>query len=321
MANYSGTYAGKRLDLAMSLWEHASQMPDFIGLKVLPVFEVMEKAASYSVVTRETILQVAETRRGPSGDYNRINFGAKDKSFDCKEHGLEITVFDDKRRLYRSDFDAESTSLEIVKETLMRALEQRIRDAVYNTTTFTGAAYFTDRQAAPWSTASSDWITHVIEGAEKVRQNSGMAANALIIGPETLSNLLKNTKTRDQYKGAVVITIDMILRDLRALVGLEYLLVGKARKNTAKEGQTFSGADIWDKKYAMVARIKPPGQAGSILVDSLGSSKLWVEDSPVPLVVEMYREEQRRSDVFRVRHNVDDDGVEKDFGHLLQVEA
>ena len=38
----------------------------------------------------------------------------------------------------------------------------------------------------------------------------------------------------------------------------------------------------------------------------IGRTFLWTEDSPENPIVEEYREEKKRSDVFRVRHNVDE---------------
>ena len=50
----------------------------------------------------------------------------------------------------------------------------------------------------------------------------------------------------------------------------------------------------------------------------LGRTFLWTADSPQNLVVEQYREEQTRSEIYRVRHHVDDDAfIFTGAGYLL----
>lgn len=318
--NYSGTYSTPRLDLGVTMMEHVTQMNEFIGAKVLPVFRTPKQAADYSVITKETILQRAVARRAARANYNRINFGAKDRSYRCEEFGLEIPVDDQERALYMSDFDAESAAMQVLGRVLALEREIRVKDAVFNTTTFTGASLFTDKSGTPWSTASTDWIAHVLDAKELVRKNCGMVPDSLVIGAETLTNLYKNTKTKDQFKGIDVITLEALERAILSVTGLRNLIVGNARFNSAAEGETFSGDDVWSKKYAMVA-VLAPGEGAALPTPSLGRSFLWIEDSPVDYVVEMYREEQSRGDIFRARHNLHEKINDPNFGHLLQVEV
>jgi hypothetical protein len=46
------------------------------------------------------------------------------------------------------------------------------------------------------------------------------------------------------------------------------------------------------------------GSGRDIMQPCVGRTFLWTADSPSNAVVEEYREEQTRSDVYRVRHNV-----------------
>jgi hypothetical protein len=39
---------------------------------------------------------------------------------------------------------------------------------------------------------------------------------------------------------------------------------------------------------------------------ALGRTFLWMPDSPTQLTVDQYREEQTRSNIYRVRHNCDE---------------
>lgn len=318
MVNYSGTYASPRLDLGVAFMEHSAELDEFIGLQILPMFRTQRKAASFSAITRETLLQDSLALRAPRSGYNRIRTGAEDKSYTCVEYGLEHVVDDAERELYANDFDAEDAAAKITARALMLQLEKRINTLVFNTTTWTGASLYTDNSAAPWDTATSDVVSHVLAAKEKVRVGTGMPANALILAKAQMENLLKNEYIVDRFPGANVVTEDMIRANLASIFGLSKLIVGGAVRDSAIEGQAFSSADVWSDDYAMVARVAEQGDP--LQTPCVGRTFLWVPDSPSEITVEMYREEQSRGDVLRARHNVDELIFDSAFAHLMKID-
>lgn len=313
------SYATPRLDLGTAYMEFmdAGSMPQFVATDVLPTFRTPRQAAKFSALTRETMLSAAAAGRASRSSYNRVDFGAEDKSYSCEEFGLEGLIDDRERILYSNDFEHESAVLMHVTQKLKLAMEVRTAALVFNTTTWTGSALYTDRSAAPWATVSSDVITHVLAAKEKVRAGTGMEANALILGRGVFEALLSNTGIKAQFPGAPIITLQMVKNALAQIFGLEKLIIGNAVKNTADEGQTASLSDVWGSTYAMVARVADQG--AGLQTPCLGRSFLWTPDSPEELVVETYREEQVRGDVLRARHDVDEVILSAEFGHLLKV--
>lgn len=318
MVNYA-TYAAPRLDLGEAFMEHMAALDEFIAPLVLPVFRTTRKSASFSAITRETLLQDPAALRAPRSGYNRINLGAEDKKYDCPEYGLEEVVDDSERSLYANDFDAEDASTKMLARALMLKWESRVATAIFNTTTWTGATLFTDNSGAPWDAAASDSIAHVTAAKEKVRALTGMRPNALIISEAQLNNLLVQTVIKDRFPGAAVITEQMIRANLGAIFGLTKLIVGGAVKNTGAEGQAFSGSDVWSDDYAMVALVADPG--APLQTPCVGRSFLWVPDSPLEVTMETYREEQSRGDVVRARHSMDELVIDPSYGHLMKVDA
>ena len=77
------------------------------------------------------------------------------------------------------------------------------------------------------------------------------------------------------------------------------VLIGRAARNGAKKGQSYSGSFIWGNNKVVLAKLG----AGEFTAGGLGRTLLWNEDSPTPLVTETYRDEARRSNVIRARHN------------------
>jgi hypothetical protein len=131
--------------------------------------------------------------------------------------------------------------------------------------------------------------------------------------------LLDNTGIKDSIKYVARLTEAEILNALADILGLKKIVVGKAIYNSAKEGQTFVSADIWNDDYAMVGVVAEDGQ--NLIQPSVGRTFLWVSDSPDNATVESYRDEKHRSDIFRVRQNVDEKVIDKYFAHLLKVDA
>lgn len=322
MPRYSGTYAAPRLDLGVALWEFMLGRTNFIGAgpagsAVLPIFATQKKSAAFSKITRDSILRSRNVKRAPRAAYSRDDFDAKDQSFSCEERGHEVPLDDVERSLYASDFDAENASARVAANVILLEQEKDVSAQIFNTSTWTGASLYTDVSAAPWATAASDVLAHIMAAKEKVRANTGMTANALIISKAVLEKGLKiNTGIKSAIQYTAIPTEDAVVRALGGLLGLKYILVGDAVKNTAKEGQAFSGSDVWSATYAMIARV---AESEDLSEPCLGRTFLWASDSPDNATVEEYREEQTRSWIYRCRQNVDEVVFDANFGHLLKI--
>ena len=322
MPSYSGSYATPRLDLGRAMWEYMIGANSFIGAgavgaAVLPIFETMKKAASFSKITRESILRSRNVKRAPRAAYSRDEYEAKDQAYSCEERGHEQPLDDGERELYASDFDAELAAARIAGNVVLTEQERDVSAMVFNTTTWTGAPLYTDRSGTPWATVSTDIIGHVLAAKEKVRANTGIKANALVISEAVLATCLKaNTAIKAAIQYTSIPTEENVLRALSGLLGLKYILVGDAVRNSAKEGQAFVGADVWSATYAMIARI---AESNDLTEPCIGRTLLWSADSPDNATAEEYREEQTRSNIFRVRQHVDEVVFDANYGHLLKI--
>jgi hypothetical protein len=97
--------------------------------------------------------------------------------------------------------------------------------------------------------------------------------------------------------------------------GLDQVLVGDAIKDTAKKGQAFTIGDIWDDEYFGLFKVSSGG--ADLREPVVGRTFLWTADSPGLLVTEQYREEKKRSNVYRVRENLDEAFIFQGAGYLL----
>jgi len=102
---------------------------------------------------------------------------------------------------------------------------------------------------------------------------------------------------------------------LAEIFDLDYIIVAGSSKNSAAEGQTASPAQIWSGEYAMVAKI---ATGADFREPCLGRTFHWGADgSSIGGTVEQYRDEAVRSDIYRVRHDVDEVVLYPAAGHLL----
>jgi hypothetical protein len=319
MTNYSGTYAKPRVDLGVAFMEYMAEDNEFIGLQVLGKFSSPVRAANFPKVTRKALLQNPDVKREMRANYQRIETESTDDDFSCKEYGAEIPIDDGERALYSSDFDSDMVGTKAASRSVLLAHEKRVAAAVFNTTLWTGSALQTD-VAVDWDTpASAVPITNVVAAKEKVRAGTGMKANALILAQSQFENLLINAQILARFPGAALITEEMIRANMASIFGLKYLLIGGAVYDSASQGSAFSGTDVWTDDYAMVARV---ALADAPLSEPcIGRSVIWTPDAPEEIVIEQYREEQKKSDIIRARNHMNEFIIDPAFGHLMIIDT
>lgn len=319
--SYSGGYSTPRMDLAEAFMEHMGQSMSHIALAILPLFRTLRQAAKFPKLKRSSMLRSADVRRAPNGGYNEVGIEAVDDDYSCEERGLEGRVDDRHRAFYQNDFDLEMAVGNQVAEKIMLAREidvqAMIQDPVTNWPSG-NAALYTDVSAAPWDTATSNVIGHIQAAKEKVRRLTGMIPNALILGESQFQNLLQNDDILLRFPGAPRVTEEMIMSNLGPIFGIEKVLRGKTVRNTADEGLTEVVSDVWNDDYAMVAVVA--NENDPITTPCVGRTFLWTPDSASDLVAEQYRDEQKRGNKLRYRHDTDEVIIDSSYGHLLKID-
>lgn len=204
---------------------------------------------------------------------------------------------------------------------VLRNAEERVADAVFDPAVWTGGA-LTTAITNEWDsnhTTNAVPIDDVEAAVHKVYDGSGLWPNALIINYKVFRNLrnLDQIVERIASSGAGSPTkaTDITTQMLAQVFDLPYVIVAGSSKNTANEGATATPGLIWDEEYAMVCKI---ATSQDFREPCIGRTFHWSEDgSQIGGTVESYREEQTRSDVIRVRHQVDEVVLYKEAGHLL----
>jgi len=309
-----------RPDLAGSFMEFGLEMDrqGFIGHRVLPVIDVMKQSGSFGKIPIEQLLQNRDTARAPGSGYSRGNFTFAKVAFATEEHGAEEPIDDRESEMYAEYFDAEQISAQRAFDAVLRNAEKRSAAAVFNTTTWTGSGVTTGITNEWDDAANAVPITDVEAAVKKVYDGSGLWPNALIINRKVFRNLrnVASIIDRIKYAGFTDPRAGAINEAALAQVfDLDFIIVAGSSKNTAVEGQAASLAPVWSDEYAMVAKI---ATTNDIKEPCVGRILHWPGDgSDVDGRVETYREENKRSDIVRVRHDVDELILYPEAGHLL----
>lgn len=294
-----------RPDLGGSFMEFGLAMDEagFIGQRVLPVFETMKQAGPFGKFTIEQLLQSPDTKRAPGSGYQRLQHTFTTDSFAVLEQGLEEAIDDREADMYRDFFQAEAHTALRLRNIIMRAAEQRVADAIFNTTTWTPTGVTNEWDDYANATPRKD----VEDAAQRLFTGSGLWPNALIISRGMFRHVRQTDDVIDLMKSQNfqdVRASEITPQALAFVFDLGMVLVGGEPKNTADEGQSVSIAPIWSNEYAAVCRV---AVSGDIREPCVGRTFHWSADgSTIGGTVEEYRDENQRSDIIRVRHDTDE---------------
>jgi hypothetical protein len=293
-----------RPDLGVVVMEYVEgvTMP-FIGLEIMPVFRTAKQASSYPVIPKEALLKIPDTSRAPRGNYQRGDWTYERGKYSTSEQGWEEPIDDTERSLFDQESPGQGDMVATLRgmNHVMRAQEKRIADKIFNAVNFT-ANTITEE----WDDATNAVpIDDVNTGTKAFRLQCGMLPDALVIAYTTFLDLKNCDQVVDRLKYTFPgIDINgMTSSQLAQVFNVPRVLIGGAVYDSAGKGLDSVVADLWSNEYAALVKIS----AGPDLTQpGIGRTFLWTEDSPVNPVVEQYREEDIRSDVYRVRHNVDE---------------
>jgi hypothetical protein len=320
MPSPTSSLATLRPDLATFLeFDLESERSGYIATQVFPVIDVISQAGTFGKIPLEQLLQQRTTLRAPGSGYARGNWTFERAVYQADEHGAEEPVDDREAQMYAEYFQAEQISTMRAFSSVLRNAEQRVADAVFNPTTWNGSA-LTTGVSNEWDDAPACTpITDVEAAVRKIYDGSGLWANALVINKKVFRNLRNSAQIIDRINSegagnaskASDVTADMLAR----VFDLDFVIVAGTSRNSAREGQAASPVQIWSDEYAMVCKV---ATSADMREPCIGRTFHWSADgSSIGGTVESYREESVRSDIIRVRHDVDEVVLYPEAGHLL----
>jgi len=275
----------------------------FIATRLLPILSVELAADSFGKIPLKELLKRADARRGPKGDYNRIDWSFTDDSYATKEYGLEGVVDQRNARKYANYFDAEAATAKLVLHQVQLEAELRVRDLLFPGT------YTPTPVDNEWDdAANAEPIDDVEAAVQRIFDATGIWPNAITFNEKVFRNLRNCEQIHERIAalgaGDKIKAKDINVAMIAACFDLEHVIVSGGVYNTADEGLTATPGPIWSGEYAAVGRI---AETQDIIEPALGHTFHWAGDGSEPGgLIESYWDERTRGDVERVRHDVDE---------------
>lgn len=292
--------ASLRPDIKMAMQEFNLQMniSRMIGLKVFPVLEVEEQGGSFPKLKLEAMLKVVDTARASGGAYKFAEYDFTDDTYATKENGITVPIDRRNKNIY-SKFGADLAAGNFARNIVMTNHEMRVAAKVFDPVTFTPTSVTNE-----WSDFENATPITDVENAVQRSYAKGVLANALIVSWKVFRNLRHVAQVIDRITadgaGQSAKPDDITAQMLATVFSLDYVLVGAAQYNAAKEGQSASLQPIWSNEYAAVARVAPPG--GSFEDPCIGRTFHWGGDgSSISGTIETWYDEEIRGDRLRYR--------------------
>jgi len=276
----------------------------FIASRVMPVFNTPLQSSEYPIIPTEALLKQKDTKRAARGNYNRDDYAFDFGNYSCSEHGWEEKVEDSEKSLYERYFDLEVVAVERATEIILGGFEQRVATltqaaASSATTTTAGAAWSNPATATPRK--------DVAAARAAQRSGGGIVGDTLIMGWTAFQNLIATdeVKTYLQYTSPHLMQGEEAQRSTMArYLGVNDIMVGGAIKDSAKKGKATVIAGMWDDTIINLIKLSSGGP--SLKEPAFGRTFLWSDDTPDILTTDTYREDQTRSDIYRVRSYTDE---------------
>lgn len=275
----------------------------YIGLSVMPVHKVMARGGTYPVIPAEVLFSDEDVDRSPRGRYHRSEWEYERGKYAVSEKGHEEPMDDvewDELENQRAGL-AEEIATRRTMAIILRAQEKRIAARVMNPSVFTP-----HNVAKKWSDpAEGTPVQDIRDGKAAFRQQCGMEPDALVISWQVAEWLKANGEIREQLKYTFPgIDLNRLTADqLAQILNVKNVLVAGGMRNASPKGKRLVFEDIWTDTHAALVKISA---SYDITEPCVGRTFVYAKDASTEPIVEQYREEALRSEIIRVRHDVDE---------------
>lgn len=282
----------------------------FLWDQIAPVATVTEKSATFFSYDRDFWFKRQEgAERAAQGPYTRVGYEVSTGTYNCIEYGFEKPLGDVTQSASQTPESLASQDVSFLTNLIQLELEKLAAAKFFVTgvwgtsNTLTGANQWSDY-------AGSDPIANIDLARRTVRRNTGGIPNSLFIGLLAWEKLKEHPLILDKYKHTQkgIMTPELVA----AVLDVPELVVGDTVENTAQEGATFVGADIWADNALLIVKNAP-----ALGVANGAYMYIWDERGNVPWAMETYRDETIRSDVSRVFTHADPKIVSAQHGYLF----
>lgn len=253
---------------------YRQQQENFIATRVFPVVPVQHRSDKYYIYDKNAWLRDQMQRRPPATESAGSGYTLSTDSYTCEVWALHKDIDDQTRANADQPLDLErDTTIWLTQQWLLRQEIQWVTDFFTTgiwTQDYTGVAAAPGaNQFLQWNDVTSDPISDIEAGKEKVLSTTGFEPNTLVLGYQVFRYLKQHPDIVDRikYTSAQAITAGMI----GAIFEIPRVFVAKAVKATNNEGGSATYA-YTHGKAAWLGYVAPQP---SLLAPSAGYTFMW----------------------------------------------
>lgn len=323
---YRNTSAIIRPELMATVEEAAAADRYFIAGQVYPLYPSETKTGEYMKIAKASGGLLASedkpgatdaTRRAPKTAYKELDRTYEKDNYGCEDRGLQEPIDDSVQRELQRFFDAEKTVAKLVLRNMMIGHEIRVAGRVFNESIW-GAAT-ASKVAYTEALIETIDFPYDVEAAKEKVEKRGELCNTLILNHEVWGRARRSKLLREFLFGTQGGNKQITLRDIAEAFEIEKVLVAKASYSTAKKGKDVTDAKlsyIWGNGLMWVGCTLE----GEFSAGGAGRTVVWQEDAAGLFVTETFRDENRRSDIVRVRQHTDEKEINLNCGTLIATQ-
>lgn len=227
---------------------------ELVADRVLPRKQVNQKVGKYKKYGKDERFTVPSTLVGPKSNPNEVEWSTSEDSYECLDYGLEEFLSKQEEDNAEAPFSPQSDTTEFVTGLVELDREIRAATVVFNAANYPAANKVDINGGTDWNTLSNDAVAHIETGIDACF----MRPNIAVMGLDVWRKLRRNEKILAAIKGTLreaTVTQD----ELAKYFGLEEVIVGQSKVNSAAPGQAATYARVWNTHFALHRRVMSPG--------------------------------------------------------------
>ncbi len=272
------------IDSALSNLSVKYRNTAMIWQEVLPVIPVKKRSDKYFIYNKADSFTLADDTVFPKAMPNEMDWGTSTGNYSVTDHAFADWLPEEMIENADVPLQPEVDTNEYLNLLLDIAEEERAANLIFNAANYAGANVNTLSGTSQWSDTASTPIVDIQNAIESCFGPEGRA-NTLVMGIDTWKALRVHPQildavkaaTRLQSSGGGVATRD----EVATLFEVEKILVGRARYNTAKQGQTPAFSRLWGKACAALYVDPDPGirsiMFGCTFVEMQRQTQRWFD--------------------------------------------
>lgn len=278
---------------------------------IFPVVPVGKRSDKYLVLDKEHAFREADDMLGPNALPNEIGISYSDDNYSVESHGLADWLAQEHLDNADAPVSLESDVTEHLSDTLDLTQERRVAALAFAAGTYPSGNKVQLVGGSPgtqWNDPDGDPVGDVRTAVE----STFMRANTLVFGLDAWLVFQSAAKVLEHLHGLQGKKF-ATEAEVAAMFGVQRVLVGRARVNTAKPGQTPSYARVWGKHVAALH----VGPSAGIKTITFGKT---FSTEPNKLTYRDFdgRRGEKGSHYFKVAWNSDEKIVASELGYFIE---